>query len=216
YEYDESVPFAIVRDVKQGRGRKHGRKAVGFIARGKSLVRVPNCGDVPASVIAWILHNGDIPDGYTIALQDPADSRLSNATLITVEKATERRKAARVASASGTRSKSTLPRGIVERVPGYYVASFMRKGKRTHKAGRDLESLTLWLVKERDGFNKPQLIHLMCINEVSLVYNEVEIIWRFSMKHTPTQKEIVAILNESRKAGSFHLCGSREERKAQL
>ncbi|WP_204378226.1 hypothetical protein, partial [Enterobacter asburiae] len=119
-------------------------------------------------------------------------------------------------SASGTRSKSTLPRGIVERVPGYYVASFMRKGKRTHKAGRDLESLTLWLVKERDGFNKPQLIHLMCINEVSLVYNEVEIIWRFSMKHTPTQKEIVAILNESRKAGSFHLCGSREERKAQL
>lgn len=36
------------------------------------------------------------------------------------------------------------------------------------------------------------------------------------MKHTPSQKEIVQILNEARKAGSVQLTGSREERKAQL
>ncbi|MCS3431131.1 hypothetical protein [Klebsiella sp. BIGb0407] len=36
------------------------------------------------------------------------------------------------------------------------------------------------------------------------------------MKQTPTQKEIVEILSISRKSGSVHLTGSREERKAQL
>ncbi|CNL95103.1 hypothetical protein [Yersinia bercovieri] len=36
------------------------------------------------------------------------------------------------------------------------------------------------------------------------------------MKHTPTQNEIVEILNTARKNGSVHLTGSREDRKAQL
>mgnify|MGYP000901984586 FL=1 len=36
------------------------------------------------------------------------------------------------------------------------------------------------------------------------------------MKHTPTQKEIVEILNDARKSGSVHLTGSRDARKAQL
>ncbi|MFT4269580.1 MAG: hypothetical protein QM578_01070 [Pantoea sp.] len=36
------------------------------------------------------------------------------------------------------------------------------------------------------------------------------------MKHTPTQKEIVEILNAARKSGSVQLTGSREARKAQL
>ncbi|HDO6787638.1 MULTISPECIES: hypothetical protein [Enterobacteriaceae] len=36
------------------------------------------------------------------------------------------------------------------------------------------------------------------------------------MKYTPTQKEIVEILNAARTSGSVHLTGSREARKAQL
>lgn len=36
------------------------------------------------------------------------------------------------------------------------------------------------------------------------------------MKNTQSPKEIVQILNESRKAGSVQLTGSRDDRKAQL
>ncbi|OHY66534.1 hypothetical protein BB778_02105 [Pluralibacter gergoviae] len=148
YEYDESAPYAVVRYFKTT-----GPKPVGSLKNGAAVIPLPN-GDRPrAGVVSWILHNGDIPDGYTVALQDPADGRIGNTELITTEEATERRRAARAAAASGPRKQSNLPRGIVETSPGYYVASFMCDGKRTHKAGRDLDSLTFWLFKERDGLD---------------------------------------------------------------
>lgn len=36
------------------------------------------------------------------------------------------------------------------------------------------------------------------------------------MKHSPTQKEIAEIIRNSRKNGSVHLTGSRDEKKLQL
>ncbi|CAM6298222.1 HNH endonuclease [Citrobacter sedlakii] len=148
YEYDESAPFAIVRHFKTT-----GPKPVGSLKNGAAVIPLPN-GDRPrAGVVSWILHNGDIPDGYTVALQDPADGRIGNTELITKEEATERRRAARAAAASGPRGVSTLPRGITQDSRGYYHASFMVSGKRVSKTGRDLDSLTFWLFKERDGLD---------------------------------------------------------------
>ncbi|KGA38740.1 hypothetical protein [Pectobacterium odoriferum] len=148
YEYDESAPYAIVRNFKTT-----GPKPVGSLKGGAAIIPLPN-GDRPrAGVVSWILHNGDIPDGYTVVLQDPTDGRIGNTDLVTLEEAKYRRKIKRISDATKPRKESNLPRGIVETSPGYYVASYMRKGKRTHKAGRDLTSLTLWLLKERDGID---------------------------------------------------------------
>lgn len=148
YEYDESAPYAIVRHFKTT-----GPKPVGSLKNGAAVIPLPN-GDRPrAGVVSWILHNGDIPDGYTVALQDPTDGRIGNTELVTLEEAKARRKAARAAAASGPREQSTLPRGITQDSRGYYHASFMVNGKRTHKTSRDLDSLTFWLFKERDGLD---------------------------------------------------------------
>lgn len=148
YEYDESAPYAVVRYFKTT-----GPKPVGSLKNGAAVIPLPN-GDRPrAGVVSWILHNGDIPDGYTVALQDPADGRIGNTELITTEEATERRRAARAAAASGPRGVSTLPRGITQDSRGYYRAAFMVNGKRVSKTSRDLDSLTFWLFKERDGLD---------------------------------------------------------------
>lgn len=148
YEYDETSPYGIVRNFKTT-----GPKAAGHVYKGQHIaVCLPTLDRLPCSVVAWILTNGDIPAGHTVVCRDPMCGTLDNAELITLEEDKRRRKAVRAAAAAKPRKESTLPRGLTECRPGYYVASYMVKGKRVHKTGRDLESLTLWLVKERDGF----------------------------------------------------------------
>ncbi|EKK4044088.1 hypothetical protein DJ481_17990 [Enterobacter hormaechei] len=148
YQYDESARFCITRQTGTGR-----RRAVGVNESGSPRTLTP-AGMRKIRDLVWVLHNDEIPPGYTVVnIADSADCSLSNLELVTVEEAAERRKARRIESAKQQRCTTKFPRGIVESRPGYYVASFVRQGKRTHKTGRDLDGLILWLLRERDGLD---------------------------------------------------------------
>lgn len=104
---------------------------------------------------------GDIPEGHKVAFIDAKGSdegpyAVDNITFLNPEQAKERLSQIRSHNAKKPGKATGLPTGIVNRKPGYYVASFMRNGKWLNKAGKDKHELTVWLLRERDGLRLGQ------------------------------------------------------------
>ncbi|HAV9255137.1 TPA: hypothetical protein JLF61_001497 [Escherichia coli] len=130
--------------------------AVGSIQRKRPICSTYAGQCTPIADVIYTLAVGDIPEGHKVVLLNPEGPfTVDNVALLTPEEAKARISRIRSEGAKGKRSPKPagLPKGIMERKPGYYVASFMRDGKRHNKAGKDISELTVWLLRERDGLS---------------------------------------------------------------